>query len=201
MRALRVAGGLEVRGLCGALDGTPIRVRLHRQLPAGRVPDILGDDRHTAQLYCSTSPCRSSVGHQSSRSSCNCETPSCNVAIQAFHDSRTDTIACFILNRCSVFPQHRKRRCLRHSLVSCAPARCPVKYRRSLKTIYFGASPRRAGPAGGFFSGQDFGGKKTSHRGRYLKSNTGKNRFLASESYEPEHPQTPTRLEALLQHR
>ena len=29
MRALRVAGDPEVRGLCGALDDTPIRVRLH----------------------------------------------------------------------------------------------------------------------------------------------------------------------------
>ena len=40
MRALRVAGDPEVRGVCGALDDTPIRVRLHRQLPEDRVPDI-----------------------------------------------------------------------------------------------------------------------------------------------------------------
>ena len=44
--APRVADALEVRGLCGTQDDAPTRVRLHRQLPADRVPDILGDDRH-----------------------------------------------------------------------------------------------------------------------------------------------------------
>ena len=50
MRALHVAGDLEVGRLCGTLDDTPIRVRLHRQLPSGRVPDILGGGRRTARL-------------------------------------------------------------------------------------------------------------------------------------------------------
>ena len=52
MRALRVAGDIrfENRGLRGALEDTPIRVRIHSQLPADRVPDILWDDRHTARL-------------------------------------------------------------------------------------------------------------------------------------------------------
>ena len=62
MRALcvRVAGDPEVRGLCGAPDDTPIRVRLYRQLHVDRVPDILGDDRHTARLnIICISPCRS----------------------------------------------------------------------------------------------------------------------------------------------
>ena len=49
-RALRVAGDLVNRGLRGALDDTPTRIRLHRQLPADRTPDILGDERHTARL-------------------------------------------------------------------------------------------------------------------------------------------------------
>ena len=49
-RSRRVAGNLEVSGLRGALDDTPICVRLHRQLPVGRVPGILGDDRHTAWI-------------------------------------------------------------------------------------------------------------------------------------------------------
>ena len=46
MRALRIAGDLEVRGGCGAHDDTPIRVRLHRQLPVDidRVTDMLGGD-------------------------------------------------------------------------------------------------------------------------------------------------------------
>ena len=57
MRAIRIAGDPEVRRPCGALDNAPIRVILHRQLPVGRVPDILGDDRRTVRL--STSPCRS----------------------------------------------------------------------------------------------------------------------------------------------
>ena len=40
MRALRVAGDPEVRGLRGAPDDTPMRVRLQRQLPADRVPGV-----------------------------------------------------------------------------------------------------------------------------------------------------------------
>ena len=42
MRTLRVAAVLGNRGLRGALDDTPIRVRLHRQLPADHVPNIIG---------------------------------------------------------------------------------------------------------------------------------------------------------------
>ena len=59
MGAPHVASDLEVRGLCAAMGDTPIRVRLHRQLPPDRVPNNLGDDRQTARLYWSTSPSRS----------------------------------------------------------------------------------------------------------------------------------------------
>ena len=70
MRALRVrvAGDPEVRGLCGALDNTRIRVRLHRQLPVGRVPDIVENNKHVAV---------SQLARPGNRPGFNCRTPSC----------------------------------------------------------------------------------------------------------------------------
>ena len=59
MRALRVAGDLEVRGLRGALDDTPIRARIRRQLPVDRVPDISSGTIVALRGYWNTSPCRS----------------------------------------------------------------------------------------------------------------------------------------------
>ena len=47
----------------------------------------------------STSPCHSWGGCPRNRSSCNCRTPSCYVAIPAPHGNRTDPVASFILNR------------------------------------------------------------------------------------------------------
>ena len=130
---------LEVRGLCAALDDTLIRVRLHRRLPVDRVPDILGDDRRTARLL--EHIAFSQLRRPSKRSSCNCRTPPCNVAIPTHHDNRTDTIACFILNRYSVFLPDRKRSCRRGILsksVACSgPPRWSIKSRRSLKFLTF----------------------------------------------------------------
>ena len=89
----------------------------------------------------------------SKRSSCNCRTPSCYVAIPTFHDNRTGTIACFILFRCSVFLSHRKRSC-RPGILSksdvCSDS-WSIKSRLSFKFPHFepcGASPRCARPAG-----------------------------------------------------
>ena len=118
MRAIRVAGDPKVPGLCGALADTPIRVRLHHQLPADRVPDILGDDSRTARLLEHIALAR--LGHPGKRLSDNCRTLSRYVAISTGHGKRTGTIACSILNRCSVFLPHTKME---------LPARHPFKER------------------------------------------------------------------------
>ena len=91
IRALRVAGDTEVRGLCEALYDTPIRVRLHHQLPADRISDVPGVNRRTARLLEHIT--LSHMRRPGRRSSCSFITLSCYVAIPTLHDNRTDTIA------------------------------------------------------------------------------------------------------------
>ena len=140
---------------------TSILVRLHRQLPAGHVPDILRDDRRTAQLL--EHIALSQLMHPSNRSSCNCRTSSCYVAIPTLHDNRTDTIARFTLNRLQyVSPTQKTAMPVMYPLKECRVEPWPrwsIKSRRNSKFPHF--EPAGRVPPAGKFPQAFLGGLKT----------------------------------------
>ena len=91
-------------GLRRTLGDTPIRVRLHCQPHAGRVPDIIGGDRHTARLNNGAHHLLAAEVPEQPTELAIAQQLLVIVAIATSHDSRADTIACLLLNRCSVPP-------------------------------------------------------------------------------------------------